>query len=792
MKHWGKRLLALLLLLLLSLALNLGMLSTTALAAEGENLLTNGGFETDIWDGDGFWTVDVQSWTDTTVKCANEETAHEGSHYLNYWSQSAQTITVSQEVNLEAGTYELTAWVQGDDSTFQLFAGDDQADAVSLSGYGTWDSGTYQFTVDSASEYTVGVNLICENGGWGYLDDMSLTLVSDDAAEEGYKLTVTPSTTDEVQAGDTVTLSIGVTYNGETITDLSGAGLNLTTWLDYWDSNGHGDGNSDAAISAPNALETDVTLPSEGTYYLVTELYGADWAVLDSVLTKFTVSAAAAEMKDIPLENGGFDDEDLKNWELNGFTEIKQDSYAANNTTNMLNLWLSDDEEKPGSASYTVTLIAGTYQFGFDLSGADADSGLSYAVKAGGEALVSGAGSYTTSGWDVWDSYVTETFTLTEETAVTFTLSGIVPAGYWGYLDNLVLKGTGAVAEEETPDEEDTAVAAEINVDKVSNLSADFIMGMDISSVVSEFNSGVVYYDFEGNEINNVTDFCKFLAKCGVTSVRVRVWNDPFDDNGYGGGNNDINTAVEIANGCAAAGLSLLVDFHCSDFWTDPGKQQAPKEWEYYTLDQKAAALKAYLTNSLTRIKTTGVEIAMVQVGNETTSGFIGETSVANMCTLFSAGAAAIRDFEKSIKVVIHVTNPEKSTMTTWAQYLAQNNVDYDVLATSYYPSWHGTFANLKSQLEAVRNTYGKDVMVAETSYAYTLADTDGHDNTIREGTNDTMMCETQYPFTPPGTGQLSAGSHRLRQLGGRSRRVLLGTGLDHGGRYHRSDRGGT
>ena len=168
-----------------------------------------------------------------------------------------------------------------------------------------------------------------------------------------------------------------------------------------------------------------------------------------------------------------------------------------------------------------------------------------------------------------------------EDSEVTFTLSGTVPAKYWGHLDNLTLKGTGSLLE--SGDDDDTPVEADINVEKVSNLSDDFIMGMDISSVISEFASGLTYQDFNGNEINNITDFCKLLKECGVTHIRVRVWNDPYTDDGkgYGGGNNDIDTAVEIAKGCQAAGLKMLVDFHCSDFGQIP-KQQAPKDGLIY------------------------------------------------------------------------------------------------------------------------------------------------------------------------------------------------------------------
>lgn len=308
--------------------------------------------------------------------------------------------------------------------------------------------------------------------------------------------------------------------------------------------------------------------------------------------------------------------------------------------------------------------------------------------------------------------------------------------------------------------EPSTAVQGELNVTKVDNLSQDFIMGMDISSVISLFDSGVTFKDWSGNTINNVNSFCKFLASNGITHIRVRVWNNPYDANGhgYGGGNNDVAKAKKIADACEAAGMHMLVDFHCSDLWTDPGKQQAPKAWKAYTLDEKKTALKTFISTSLNTIDPNKNTVDMVQVGNETTTGFIGETSETsktyetNMCTLFSAGSEGVKEFNSSTKVVIHVTNPENSNVTKWAKNLSYNSVNYDVIATSYYPYWHGTLANLKSEFQKVRDTYGKDVMVAETSYAYTLEDSDGHDNTVRVGKNDDFsQTNCTEPFTVQG-----------------------------------------
>lgn len=305
------------------------------------------------------------------------------------------------------------------------------------------------------------------------------------------------------------------------------------------------------------------------------------------------------------------------------------------------------------------------------------------------------------------------------------------------------------------PEEESTedAVEGELELKKVSNLSGGFIMGMDISSVISELESGVVYKNFDGTEsYDTVEKFCRFLAENGVTHIRVRVWNDPYDSegNGYGGGNNDVAKAKTITDACRSAGLKVMVDFHCSDFWTDPGKQMVPKAWAGCDLEQKKTALEAFLTDSLNTIDPQKDTVVLAQVGNETTTGFVGENDRANMCTLFSAGAAGVRAYNNDVKVVIHLTNPESGTMTDWAKTLDQNEVDYDVLATSYYPYWHGTLANLQSELSSVKSTYNKEVLVAETSYAYTLADSDGHGNTVSAGSNDTGA-DTTEPFTVQG-----------------------------------------
>lgn len=285
----------------------------------------------------------------------------------------------------------------------------------------------------------------------------------------------------------------------------------------------------------------------------------------------------------------------------------------------------------------------------------------------------------------------------------------------------------------------------EVLIEKIDSLSDNFIMGADVSSLLSLERSGTVFYDFDGN----VQDALKTMSDAGINYIRVRVWNDPYDSdgNGYGGGNCDINTALELGKRAAEYGMGLLVDFHYSDFWADPSKQQAPKAWANMTLDEKIQAIYDYTVSSLKTLADAGVKVGMVQIGNETTTGFCGETAVPKVMQLMASAAQAVRDTDPDILIAVHYTNPEKGNYKQYAANLKVNGVDYDIFASSYYPYWHGTLENLASQLSYIKSEYGKEVMVTETSYAYTIADGDDHGNTIGEQ----LTYEKKYPFTVQG-----------------------------------------
>ena len=477
---------------------------------------------------------------------------------------------------------------------------------------------------------------------------------------------------------------------------------------------------------------------------------GGDMSALDeSGSDTGTVSWTATQL----ITNGTFEildnsqewDDYASEWEISisgdgtsgyGYG-TKIDTYATNNTSRIFNYYNNSTTQTAAfSMERTIENVpAGTYKLCFDQEGAAAASGLSLSVT-GGQANLQMALSATT-GWDQWAKLETEAFTLTEAGSVTISLSGDIACGYWGDFDNFVLMK----AQESTQPEEDVEpVDAGIYVERVANLPDDFISGMDVSSYVSLKESGVTFYDFEGEELDD-QGFFDLLADCGVNYIRVRVWNDPYDAdrNGYGGGNNDLDKAVTIGKLAADAGMKVLVDFHYSDFWADPAKQKEPKEWAELAIDEKVQKVKEYTYESLITLLEAGVDVGMVQVGNETNGQICGESEWENMARIFNAGSAAVRsaakDKGKEISVVLHFANPETSgRYAEYARNLNAYNVDYDIFASSYYPYWHGTISNLKSVLGNIAQTYGKKVMVAETSWCYTYEEGDGHENTIFEG----------------------------------------------------------
>ena len=278
-----------------------------------------------------------------------------------------------------------------------------------------------------------------------------------------------------------------------------------------------------------------------------------------------------------------------------------------------------------------------------------------------------------------------------------------------------------------------------VYVEPVDGISDDFYRGMDVSAVLALENSGVKYYNFDGEE----QDVFMTLAQAGVNYIRLRVWNDPYDENGngYGGGNNDVATAITLGQRATQYGMKVCIDFHYSDFWADPKKQFVPKAWEGMDIEEKSDALYNFTLENLTQILDAGVDVGMVQVGNEINNGMCGETDASNVRKLLVSGSKAVRDAAtasgKDILVAVHYTNiDDMKKLDTLLTGLQVKEIDYDIVGLSFYPYWHGTMDDLKNAITHIRDTYGKKVYVAENAYCYTSEDGDGSANSIK-GTDD-------------------------------------------------------
>lgn len=314
--------------------------------------------------------------------------------------------------------------------------------------------------------------------------------------------------------------------------------------------------------------------------------------------------------------------------------------------------------------------------------------------------------------------------------------------------------GTETVQETQSvADAEWSMDPADVFVQPVEGISDDFIRGMDASAVLSIEKSGAKYYGYDGKE----QDVFKTLAESGINYIRLRVWNDPYDadGNGYGGGNNDVATAVELGKRATEYGMKVSIDFHYSDFWADPKRQHAPKAWEGMSADEKADALYTFTKDSLKEILDAGVDVGMVQVGNEINNGMSDETEVPSVMKLLTAGSKAVREsaesYNKDIQVAVHYTNiTDNDQVDTMAANLKEYDVDYDVFGLSYYPFWDGTNENMQNVAKNIMDKYGKKVMIAETSYAYTTEDGDGFGNSFDgiEGAVDGYAATVQSQAT--------------------------------------------
>ena len=259
-------------------------------------------------------------------------------------------------------------------------------------------------------------------------------------------------------------------------------------------------------------------------------------------------------------------------------------------------------------------------------------------------------------------------------------------------------------------------------------------LGIDVSTLIEEEMANAKYFD-NGKEVKPL----ELFRANGVTLIRLRIWNDPYSVDGkpYLGGTNDIKRTIEIINKTKHLGYQYIIDFHYSDFWVDPGKQILPKAWKEVGYHELKELAYKFTVDCLEEIKKTGAEVPYIQIGNEITNGFMWpfgalidqgpgkpRANYSKFCSLLSHCIKAARSVFPTSKMILHLERSDNYLVFEEVfSEMKKHDVDYDIIGMSYYPYWHGTFAQLFFNVDNSHEKFGKNVMIMELGYGFTLED---------------------------------------------------------------------
>ncbi len=244
------------------------------------------------------------------------------------------------------------------------------------------------------------------------------------------------------------------------------------------------------------------------------------------------------------------------------------------------------------------------------------------------------------------------------------------------------------------------------------------MLGADISFLPELEARGIKFSD-KGIE----KDAIQILKDHGLNYVRLRIFNDPANEKGYSPGKGfcDLEHTKQMAKRVKAAGMKLLLDFHYSDTWADPGKQYKPKAWENLSFTELKKALYDYTVKVMQELKNQGTTPDMVQVGNEINHGIVWPDGNVNnpdgMAQLYNAGTAAVKSVDPKVPIMLHVAlGGQNSETVNFVDGMISRRAHFDVIGLSYYPKWHGTLDDLRDNMNDLVRRYNKDLIVVEYS----------------------------------------------------------------------------
>ncbi|MFT3681436.1 MAG: glycosyl hydrolase 53 family protein [Ferruginibacter sp.] len=249
-----------------------------------------------------------------------------------------------------------------------------------------------------------------------------------------------------------------------------------------------------------------------------------------------------------------------------------------------------------------------------------------------------------------------------------------------------------------------------------------FAKGADIGWLSQMEAEGKKFYDNNGNE----KDCIELLKSKGINSIRLRVWVNP--TNGWCGAEDVVKQAVRAKN----KGMRIMIDFHYSDWWADPGKQNKPAAWTDLSFTNLTIVLAAHTKEVLQQLATAGVTPEWVQVGNETNDGMLWEDGRASkhmdqFAALVKAGYNAVKEVNSKIKVLVHISNGWDNNLFRWIfDGLKTNGASCDVIAMSLYPStsdWQQKNNQCLANMNDMIARYGKEVMISEVGMPWDSPD---------------------------------------------------------------------
>ena len=246
-----------------------------------------------------------------------------------------------------------------------------------------------------------------------------------------------------------------------------------------------------------------------------------------------------------------------------------------------------------------------------------------------------------------------------------------------------------------------------------------FIKGADISWLTEMEANNIKFYNTAGV----AQDGMALMKSIGFNTVRLRVWVNPAD--GYN------NQADVVAKAIRAnkLGFRIMIDFHYSDNWADPGKQSKPAAWAFQDFNTLKNSLASHTTTVLAALKNNNISPNWVQVGNETNDGMLwpegrASTNMSNFATLISAGYDAVKNVFPSAKVIVHISNGFDNKLFRWMfDGLTANAAKYDIIGMSMYPTaanWATYNSQCLTNMNDMVSRYNKQVMVVEAGMSWT------------------------------------------------------------------------